>query len=388
MSEPAPTVSPAGSPSSPASSSASSATPEPRPRAARRLVALTLRVLEGRAFKAGFVLLAVAIGGYAVVSQWSEFKTGLDDLGVWVLVQALLSLLAAWFFNMMVWRVLLSASGSRLPLAGASRVFFVGQLGKYVPGSVWPVLAQMELGRAYKVPRQRSATVALLTMVVSLAVALLVTLATLPFIGGAVTAGYGWAFIFVPILLVCLHPRLLNPGMNLLLRLARRPAPEAPLSGRAIAAAMGMAVAAWVLSGVHIWLLATRLGAPAGHTLPLAVGMFAFAWSVGFLIVFAPAGAGVRDVILIATLTPVLHSGALATVVALVSRLLTVVADLLAAGLAAWLGRLRTPLGPEGADADAAGAADFPDGSAPRADGGAGPDPVTDRRAVPAAGSV
>jgi glycosyltransferase 2 family protein len=360
MPEPAPTVPPAGSPP-PA---------PPRTGTARRIVAASLRALESRAFKAGFVLLAAALGAYAVISQWSTFKTGLDDLGAWVLVQALLSLLVAWFFNMMVWRVLLSASGSRPPLAGASRVFFVGQLGKYVPGSVWPVLAQMELGRAYKVPRQRSATVAVLTMVVSLAVALLVTLATLPFIGGGATTGYSWAFLFVPVLLVCLHPRLLNPGITRLLRLARRPAPERPLSGAAIAAAMGMGLAAWILSGVHIWLLAVRLGAPSGHTLPLSIGMFAFAWSVGFLIVFAPAGAGVREVILVATLTPVLHSAGLATVVALVSRLLTVLADLIAAGLAAWLGRLRTPLAPAAPGPDPGG--DAPDAAdAPAGDAGA-----------------
>ena len=32
---------------------------------------------------------------------------------------------------------LLAGFGSRPPLRGASQVFFVGQLGKYLPGSVW-----------------------------------------------------------------------------------------------------------------------------------------------------------------------------------------------------------------------------------------------------------
>jgi len=59
--------------------------------------------------------------------------------------------------------------------------------------------------------------------------------------------------------------------------------------------------------------------------------------------VFAPAGAGVREVILVATLSPVLSVGK-ATVVALVSRLITTVADLVSAGLAGWLGRARRPV--------------------------------------------
>ena len=55
---------------------------------------------------------------------------------------------------------------------------------------------------------------------------------------------------------------------------------------------------------------------------------------------FAPAGAGVREVLLTALLSPVLGVGA-ATAVALVSRALTTVGDLLAAGLAA--GCVRQP---------------------------------------------
>jgi uncharacterized membrane protein YbhN (UPF0104 family) len=313
--------------------------------ALRRIASGALRVTGSRSFKVAFVLVAAGLGGYAVISQWAQVRTDLARLGGMAIGEALLSVLVAWFAMMLVWRILLAASGSRLPVRGAARVFFVGQLGKYLPGSVWPVLAQMELGRAYQVPRQRSATVAVLAMVVSLASALLVALATLPFLGGGATAGYRWAFLLVPVLLVCLHPRVLNPAIGRLLRAARRPAPEQPLTGRAIAAAMGLGVLTWVLAGLHIWLLMVRLGAPAGHSLPVAIGAFAFAWSVGFVIVFAPAGAGVRELILIAALTPVLHSAGAATVVALVSRLVTILADLIAAAASGWSGRARSSAG-------------------------------------------
>ena len=79
-------------------------------------------------------------------------------------------------------------------------------------------------------------------------------------------------------------------------------------------------------------------GVPAGRTALLAAGGFAFAWSVGFLVVFAPAGAGIRDVLLVAILGPVLGVGS-ATAVALVSRALMTAGDLLTAALAGWSGR-------------------------------------------------
>jgi uncharacterized membrane protein YbhN (UPF0104 family) len=60
---------------------------------------------------------------------------------------------------------------------------------------------------------------------------------------------------------------------------------------------------------------------------------------VGFLFVLAPAGAGVREVVLVATLTPMLGGDAgAATAIALVSRLVTVLADLIGAAAAGAFG--------------------------------------------------
>ena len=53
-----------------------------------------------------------------------------------------------------------SAPPSRAgPAAG---MFFVGQLGKYLPGSVWSVLAQAEIGARLHIPRSRTAVVGLI----------------------------------------------------------------------------------------------------------------------------------------------------------------------------------------------------------------------------------
>jgi hypothetical protein len=298
-------------------------------------------VLGSTALRIGFVVVAVALGGYAVADEWTQVRAGFADLGPAALAGALGLSLLGLLCSMAQWRSLLTAAGSRVALAPAARIFFVGQVGKYLPGAVWPVLAQMELGQAQRVPRRRSATVALITMLVSLAAGLAVAaLCILGSLSRSVTAGYGWAFLAVPVLLVGLHPRVLNPALDRLLRLARRPAQEVPLTGRAVGGATVWAVLCWVFYGLSVWLLAVRLGAPEGRTLLLAIGGFAFAWCAGFLVVLAPAGAGVREVVLVASLSPVLSVGK-ATAVALASRLLTTVGDLLAAALAGWLGHDR-----------------------------------------------
>lgn len=300
------------------------------------VVATARRVLTGRPLRWGFVVVAVGLGAYAVARQWSAVRSALVDIGPLAIVGGLAAVLVAMVASMQVWRVLLAGLGSPLPVRAAARVVFVGQLGKYLPGSVWPVLAQMELGTAHRVPRRRSATASVLTMLVSLLGGLLTALVTLPFVAGATP--YRWAFLAAPLLLAALHPRVLNPVLDRLLRLAKRPALEQPLTGRSIAVALGWSLASWVLYGVQIWLCAARLGVADGRVMLLAVGGFAFAWSVGFIVVFAPAGAGVRDVLLVAVLGPVLGVGG-ATAIAVVSRILMTVGDLATAAIAAWSGR-------------------------------------------------
>jgi glycosyltransferase 2 family protein len=131
-----------------------------------------------------------------------------------------------------------------------------------------------------------------------------------------------------------LYPPVLNALIGWLLRLARQPPLEQPLTAGGLLRALGWSFGTWIFYGLQIWILATRLGAPAGKTALVAVGGFAFAWSVGFIVVFAPAGAGIRDVLLLVLLGSVLRTADAAAVV-LVSRVLMTVADLLSAGVAA-----------------------------------------------------
>jgi hypothetical protein len=93
-----------------------------------------------------------------------------------------------------------------------------------------------------------------------------------------------------------------------------------------------------------------------GRTVFIALGGWAFAWCVGFIVILAPAGLGPRDVLLVAALAPVIGTGP-ATAVMLVSRVVNTINDLLVAGVAAFRRpRLSAPESTEGVDADPADA--------------------------------
>ena len=87
-------------------------------------------------------------------------------------------------------------------------------------------------------------------------------------------------------------------------------------------------------------LLAWSLGAdPLSVVIP-AIGAFAAAWCAGFLVFVVPTGAGTREAVLTIALAPHLPGAtAAALTIAVVSRLVFTVADLVAALIGFLLGR-------------------------------------------------
>ncbi|MFI7616377.1 lysylphosphatidylglycerol synthase domain-containing protein [Nonomuraea terrae] len=271
--------------------------------------------------RGAFLAVALGFGGWAVAREWDAVAAGFARLSWPALAGSLAAVVAALLGAMLTWRTLLADLGSPLPPRPAAKVFFVGQLGKYIPGAVWPVLAQMEMGRDLGVPRSRSAAAFFLMMPIQLATGLLVTLVTLGW------NRYGWLLLFIPLLLVLLEPRVINAVIDQALRRLRREPLERPLTRRGMLTALGWALTGWAAYGVHLYFVAPQVG------LLFAVGAFALSWCLGILTFVVPAGAGVREVAMVAVLAPQLDQGA-AIAVALSSRIVIIVGDLICAGLA------------------------------------------------------
>ena len=282
------------------------------------------------------VAVMVAAFAWALAGRWSEIVDRLGDQRPLVLLASLALALAGVFMSFLLWRGTLRALGSDLPVAPLARLFFVTQLGKYLPGAVWPVVAQMRLGREMGVPRQRMALAFLLTLGLTTVVGVLVGLAALPALLRAEGPVVLLGLLALPLLGALFVPAVLNRLLNLALGVVRRPGLDRPLAGRDVARGVGWALAFWLVYGGHAWALAVGLGADPLEALPVAIGGFAIAFSLGPLLVVLPAGAGVREAVLVVLLASVLTTSE-AVAVALTSRGILMLTDgLLAAAGFGW----------------------------------------------------
>lgn len=293
---------------------------------------------------AGLVVLLVGAFAWALAGRWAEIVDRLGDQRPEILLGSLALALAGVYLSFLLWRGTLATLGSSLPVRPAARLFFVSQLGKYLPGAVWPVLAQMRLGRELGVPRQRMGLAFLLTLGLATLVGVFLGAAALPTLFRAEGAVVLLGLLALPLLGLLLVPRVLNGLLAVALRLVRRPGLDEPLSGRDVARGVGWALVFWLVYGGHVWLLAVGLGAEPVQALPVAIGGFAIAFSLGPLLVVLPAGAGVREAVLVVLLASVLTTPE-ATAVALTSRAVLMLTDGLLALAAAGLIRPRATRG-------------------------------------------
>jgi hypothetical protein len=323
------------------------------------------RRLLKRLIQPAVLLVFLAFLIIELAKRWDVVRDGIGELSAGAVSWSMVAMLAGiWTAFMCWWTVILDLGAERVPLTGAMRVFFIGQAGKYLPGKLWPILTQTRLGREYNIPARASSAAAAIFMLMLLGAGLLVSACTLPLMGDDTLERYWWTLLVLPLALVMLWPPVLNRCMALALRLMRREAMPAPLSMRGAGVAALWALATWVLWGVHLWVLMTDLGA-GGSALPIqATGVYAASWSIGFLLLIAPAGAGPREAAMVLLLQPILPGKAI--LLALVTRLLMTVGDLIWPVIAVVAERVRRgrlaastrPL-PEGAET-AAGAPTSP----------------------------
>ena len=283
----------------------------------------------------GFLVVAIGLAVYAVVAARDDLAQAAAALSWQRIALALVLSVAFVLCTFASWRVVLADLGSPTGLRVALRVFGVSQLGKYVPGGVWNVVAAAELGVDHGIARRTSVTTTAVATLVGVVSGAVVGLVALPFVATGALGSAGPVLWALPAVAVVLLPPVLNRLVAWALRLARRPPLERPLGWRGLGGATLWSVAGWLLAGAQVWVLAVGLGMAADvRGAALAVGGYALAWVVGFLVVVVPAGAGARELVLLAVLAGVLPHAAVLLLV-LASRVLVTVADLLLAGLGA-----------------------------------------------------
>lgn len=262
---------------------------DPRPSAGRRGLRWAERI-------AGAVVILFL--AWYLFRNWSELSAHPWIVDWPRLALATFCVLVAYSGFVLCWRRILSRLGGRLSAVDAHRIWYIGNLGRYVPGKLLQLAGTAYLARAKGVSPVLSVSASLASQLFVLAAGLVVAAAALPQLKSGASGfavpwpiGLGLAALFLGI--------VLTPGLDFAYRLALRLLRRSeyheivPTGERLILLAANLA--AWAAFGTGFWLFVRAVAPIEGDTLVPMIGICAAGYVGGYLAVFVPGGLGVRE---------------------------------------------------------------------------------------------
>lgn len=278
---------------------------------------------------AGLAFVAVI-----VVRERDEFAATFRDADLWTLALAVVSGLAAMTVIGVNWVALLRVNHAVAPWRTALKWHFVGQLGKYVPGGIWPIMGPSEL--AHRAGHRRAAAyAATLTSMVATLIGAVIVAATSGLASPndrRAIAALLWAGLAVGLAMIA------TPGFRRTLdRVAAR------VTKRSVAIPSLGLVVTQSLRHIPVWILMSAMNVlvvvalDPGHVVDLGLVIdltlvTTLSWIAGFVVIGLPGGIGAREAVFVSMMSAPLGA-AVAASVAVMSRAVSIIVDVLGAAV-------------------------------------------------------
>lgn len=275
-----------------------------------------------------FFTIAIVYFGLKIRSEWGELASLPSTLhpNWWMVLGSTGWVVLSYIVLIETWRQIVVAWGAELSWPAAARIWFISNLGRYVPGKIWQIGAMGALAKEAGVSSVAAVGSALVVNIVNILAGFLVVAVA----GSRTISGNSPEFVTALVVfcvLVLGSPWLLPPLARLAQRATGRDIPIPAIPPLAIIFAVAGCSLAWNLYGIAFHDLTVAIFGGAAGRPSYYTAVFTLSYLMGYLVLFAPGGIGVRETSLVALLAAAgLESGAQATALAIASRLwLTVV---------------------------------------------------------------
>src|SRR6266487_5539416 len=297
-----------------------------------------------RVLQIGLPVVILALFLYQLKNNWTQLTAHTFQWNPWLLVLAFLGFMLQELSYGLIWRNILARLGSHLGLRLCLRIYLASEFVRYIPGNVWHILTRILWVGKYGVSRPVAFASMAIELITKLAAGMLVFSISLLFwhdygaigslLHGPLVDILGIASILA--LLIGLHPRVLNGVLNWLLHKLKRDPVQLTLRYSDILIITLAWCASWFVAGCafYVMLLALWPDAPL-VALPICIGIYAFAWDIGFVSFITPSGLGVREAAIVGLFALALPLPAgLASILALLSRFVSTIAEVVCVSIA------------------------------------------------------
>lgn len=230
--------------------------------------------------------------------------------------------------------LLIRACGEKVSYGQTIGLLFLPQLTKYIPGKIWVAVAAIHMYGQQGISRKVAGVCFSLLFALSTAAGILVTV-TFGATTGDLWISIGACLIVLLAVLLAIYPPVFYGVINWGLRAIRRETIDVAIPLSRLFVVLGIFICARMTYGIGFSLVVRSFESVGVSYVPGLIALFTFAQIAGVMVLFAPAGIGVREGVLLVGLQPIVGPGP-AIVITGVCRVWQTALELVMAGIGWW----------------------------------------------------
>lgn len=274
--------------------------------------------------------------GRSLAGSWNRLELDFQKLNYFYIFLSLGFFALAWIEAALSWGYITKKLQSPMGFKSSVKLWSWSQAARYIPGSVWQVFGRIYMSQKKGLSKGKTlASIAIETsnLIIS---SLIIFALTLPFWPRLASfKSYFPYLIIAASIFAFLHPRVFNSVTNFFVHRIDKKEKTASYQLLEIIKMLIPYLGFWLIFGIGFYFLALSFKPLTILFLPVTTGIFSLSWIVGFLFVIAPGGLGAREVVIVYFLGLFIGQP-LAIILAILSRVLMIIAELLVLAISAF----------------------------------------------------
>lgn len=240
---------------------------------------------------------------YYLFQNWSMLRNYQWHFNIWLLLLSMVLLWIALLSTVYIYQLIfVELAGAKLNTLQTFRIINITNIGRYLPGKLWSVVGLIVYTSEYGINKKQTTLAVITNEVAGKASGLILGICYFFFSDSL--KGYLPAMIILLVgCMIVIHPWVLDKIINTGLRLFKKETIEIEFGYFSILKFVLIFIISWLLHSVAFYVLVNSMAPIGSVNLIKFATIIPLCWVIGYIVLLAPGGLGVREAMLVVMLS-------------------------------------------------------------------------------------
>ncbi len=252
--------------------------------------------------KAVLGLVAIVFMFYYLFQNWNMLQNYQWHFNIWLLLLSMVLLGVALLSTVYIYRLIFDElAGARLSFLQTFRIINITNIGRYLPGKLWSVVGLIVYTSEYGINKKQTTLAVITNEVAGKASGLILGLCYF-FFSDSLKGYLPAMIILLAGCMIIIHPWVLDKIINTGLRFLKKETIEIDFGYWSILKFVLIFIVSWLLHSLAFYVLVNSMTPIDSVNLIKFATILPLCWVIGYIILLAPGGLGVREAMLVVML--------------------------------------------------------------------------------------